>query len=479
MSKDLIIGREYEMQLLRECRESKESQLVLVYGRRRVGKSFLINQFFDNRFDFKLVGDNHLSKDEQLFNFCDELRRQWKRDITVPKTWREAFFLLRDYLDEFTDDGKHIVFFDEMPWLDNQKSGFLEAFEYFWNSFGAAKNNLMLIVCGSASAWLVDNFEHNRGGLFNRQNCRIFLEPFNLYETERFLKEKKGINWSRYDIAQCYMILGGIPYYLDRLSRNLPPDGNIDNLFFRKRGVLWDEFDNLYRTLFSSSGNYIRIVEALFTKRSGMNRKELIAATGLSDNSAFTDMLRNLSDSGFIRSYSVFGNRKRGTVYQLADYYTMFYLKFVKDGYGSDEEFWSHHLDSPSRRAWAGLTFEMLCKDHIRQIKSRLSISGVSSAVSVWSTAATEEHEGAQIDMLIDRRDRIIDICEMKFSENTFTIDRDYDEALRRKIDVFRETTGTNKALQLVMVTTYGVKQNMYSSRMQSEVVLDDLFGKD
>ncbi len=201
-----------------------------------------------------------------------------------------------------------------MPWLDNRKSGFLEAFEYFWNSFGVARNNLMLIVCGSASAWLVDNFEHNRGGLFNCQNCRIFLEPFNLYETERFLREKKGINWSRYDIAQCYMILGGIPYYLDRLSRNLSPDGNIDNLSFRKRGVLWDEFDNLYRTLFSSCGNYIRIVEALFTKRSGMNRKELIAETGLSDNSAFTDMLRNLLDSGFIRFYRVFGNRKRGTV---------------------------------------------------------------------------------------------------------------------------------------------------------------------
>lgn len=479
MSKELIIGREHEMQLLEECRESKESQLVLVYGRRRVGKSFLINQYFDNRFDFKLVGDNHLNKDEQLFNFTDELRRQWNREIERPKTWREAFFLLRDYLDEFKDDMKHIVFFDEMPWLDNQKSGFLEAFEYFWNSYGASKNNLMLIVCGSASAWLLDNFEHNKGGLFNRQNCRIFLEPFNLYETERFLIEKKGINWTRYDIAECYMILGGIPYYLDRLSKNLSPSQNIDNMFFRKRGVLWDEFDNLYRTLFSSSENYIKIVEALFTKRSGMNRKELVSATKLSDNSAFTDMLRNLSGSGFIRSYNVFGNRKRGTVYQLADYYTMFYLKFVRPGSGNDEEFWSHNLDNPSRRAWAGLTFEMLSKDHIRQIRRKLSISGVSSDVSVWSVPSTDEHNGAQIDMLIDRKDRIIDICEMKFSQNTFMIDRDYDEELRNKISVFREVTGTKKALHLVMITTYGVRDNMYSSRVQSEVVLDDLFERD
>lgn len=478
MSKELIISREYEKQQLQDCYDSKESQLVLVYGRRRVGKSFLINQFFNERFDFKLVGDNKLSKEDQLYNFYDELKRQSKKDINVPKTWREAFFLLRDYLDEFKDDKKHVVFFDEMPWLDNQKSGFIQAFEYFWNSFGAAKNNLMLIVCGSATSWLVENFEHNKGGLFNRQNCRIYLEPFNLYETEKFLTEKKGIEWSRYDICECYMILGGIPYYLNLLSKNVSPSQNIDNIFFKKRGALWDEFDNLYRTLFSKSENYIKIVEALFKKKIGLNKTEVLEATRLANNSAFTTMLRNLEDSGFIRTYSYFGNKKRGTFYQLSDYFTMFYLKYVKDNYGRDEEFWSHHLDNPSRRSWAGLTFEQVCKDHIKQIKRKLSIAGISSEISAWNTQATEEHDGAQIDMLIDRRDRIINICEMKFSENKFEIDKEYDENLKNKIAVFREVTGTNKAVQLVMVTTNGIKKNMYSSRIQNEVTINDLFEK-
>ena len=478
MSKELIISREYEKQQLQDCYDSKESQLVLVYGRRRVGKSFLINQFFNERFDFKLVGDNKLSKEDQLYNFYDELKRQSKKDINVPKTWREAFFLLRDYLDEFKDDKKHVVFFDEMPWLDNQKSGFIQAFEYFWNSFGAAKNNLMLIVCGSATSWLVENFDHNKGGLFNRQNCRIYLEPFNLYETEKFLTEKKGIEWSRYDICECYMILGGIPYYLNLLSKNVSPSQNIDNIFFKKRGALWDEFDNLYRTLFSKSENYIKIVEALFKKKIGLNKTEVLEATRLANNSAFTTMLRNLEDSGFIRTYSYFGNKKRGTFYQLSDYFTMFYLKYVKDNYGRDEEFWSHHLDNPSRRSWAGLTFEQVCKDHIKQSKKKLSIAGISSEISAWNTQATEEHDGAQIDMLIDRRDRIINICEMKFSENKFEIDKEYDENLKNKIAVFREVTGTNKAVQLVMVTTNGIKKNMYSSRIQNEVTINDLFEK-
>ncbi|MBQ3800136.1 MAG: AAA family ATPase, partial [Treponema sp.] len=288
MSRELIVSREKEIRQLQECFESKESQLVLVYGRRRVGKSFLINQFFDERFDFKLVGDNRLNKEEQLYNFYDELSRQSGRDVKVPESWREAFFQLRDYLDGFRDDEKHVVFFDEMPWLDNQKSGFLAAFEYFWNSFGASKNNLMLIVCGSATSWLVDNFDHNKGGLFNRQNCRIYLEPFNLYESEKYLVEKKGINWSRPDICECYMALGGIPYYLNLLSKRLSYSANIDNLFFKKRGALWDEFDHLYKTLFSKSDSYIKIVETLFTKRMGMPKKELLEKSKLPDNSFFT-----------------------------------------------------------------------------------------------------------------------------------------------------------------------------------------------
>lgn len=479
MAKELIISREKEIQMLQDCYDSKESQLVIVYGRRRVGKSFLVNQFFDQRFDFKLVGDNRLNKEEQLYNFYDELKRQSGKEIGIPKNWREAFFQLRDYLDTLEDSQKHVVFFDEMPWLDNQKSGFLPAFEYFWNSFGASKNNLMLIVCGSATSWLVDNFDQNKGGLFNRQNCRIYLQPFNLYETEKFLIEKKEINWSKYDICECYMILGGIPYYLNLLTKKLSYSANIDNLFFKKRGALWDEFDHLYKTLFSKSENYIKIVETLFSKKIGMTKKELLEKSKLPNNSAFTKMLRNLEDSGFIRTYRYFGNKKRGTFYQLSDFFTMFYLQFVKDNYGRDEDFWSHNIDSPSRRSWAGLTFEQLCKDHIKQIKQKLSIGGISSDVSSWSVKADKDHKGAQIDLLIDRRDRVINICEMKFSENQYEIKKDYDEELRNKIAVFKEVTGTKKAIQLIMVTTYGVKQNMYSSIMQDEVTLDDLFRKD
>lgn len=477
MAKELIIGREKEIQQLQDCYESKESQLVILYGRRRVGKTFLVNQIFEDKFDFRLVGDFNLKKEEQLFNFYYELKNKSKTEVPVPKSWREAFFQLRDYIETLDKNTKHVIFFDEMPWLDTHKSGFLIAFEYFWNSYGASKNNLMFIVCGSATSWLVENIDHNKGGLFNRQNCRIYLEPFNLYETRKFLESRK-INWSLYDICECYMILGGIPYYLSMLDGSIPYSANIDNLFFKKRAILWDEFDHLYKTLFSNSEAYIKVIESIFTKRIGLTRKEIIETSKLSDNSEITKMLKNLIDSGFVREYPFYGNKKRQAKYQLADYYTMFYLKFIKDMPGKDENFWTNALDNSVRKSWAGFTFEQLCKDHIRQIKKKIGISGVLSQESTWFVQGDEDGEGAQIDMLIDRRDRVINICEMKFSSDEYSIDKDYDQNIRRKISRFAEVTGTKKALQLTFVTTYGVKLNMYSQRILSQVTMDDLFEK-
>ncbi len=471
----LIVGRHRELRRFKEILSAKTSQLVIVYGRRRIGKTFLINQFFAGRFDFKLTGRYEQPIELQLLKFTEELNRQSGKEHEIPKDWDKAFFLLREHLSSLPKDEKHVVFFDEMPWLDTQKSGFLPAFEWFWNDWGSAQNNLICIVCGSATAWMIDNIAENKGGLFNRQTCRMYLEPFTLAETEEYLRTQ-GFTWSRYHIAECYMILGGIPYYLSLLQKRLSFNANIDNLFFRKRAELWDEFDHLYKTLFSQSGHYIKVVETLNTKRMGMTRSEIAASTKLPDTNQLTKILRNLTDSGFVRAYQFFGKKKHGLFYQLADFYTLFYLRFVKENYGKDEHFWSNMIENPSRRAWAGLTFEQLCKDHSKQIKRALGISGVLSEESAWFTQANEEHSGAQIDMIIDRRDQVITICEMKFSLNEYAIDKDYDHELRNKIDTFQRVTKTKKSLQLAFVTTFGLQQNMYSGLVQSQVTMDDLF---
>lgn len=472
-----IIGREYECERLADCIDSNQSQLIIVYGRRRIGKTFLINEYFNQRFAFNITGAYNQSKDIQLRNFTSELIRTTGKKWNLPKNWAQAFEYLRTYLEECDTQEKQIVFFDEMPWLDTPKSDFLPSFEWFWNNWGAAQHNLVFIVCGSASSWLDEKFSENKGGLFSRQTCRLYLRPFTLHETESFL-QSHNIMWSRYEIAECYMIMGGIPYYLNALNGRYSLSQNIDRLFFAPRGEFWDEFDHLYKTLFSNSNLYRQIAEALGSKRGGLSRSELCKITGISDNGALTKALHNLIASDFVRIARSYGKKTKDARYQLSDHYSLFYFRFIKDHEGKDPHFWSNSTDLPSRRSWEGLAFESLCFEHIPQINHKLGISGVLSEESVWNTTGNEElgFRGAQIDLLIDRRDRIIDICEIKYSMDEFAIDKAYDLVLRNKVSAFRYESKTKKSLQIVLITTYGLKRNMYSGIAQNQVMLDDLF---
>lgn len=473
-------GREEECKRLERCLLEKQAQLIIVYGRRRVGKTYLINQFFDGRFDFKLTGAYEVPREEQLRHFSAELRRHTGEKTDAPRDWQEAFEQLRVYIASLPPEEKHVVFFDEMPWLDTQRSGFLSAFEWFWNDFGSACDQLVLIICGSATSWLAEKVDDNQGGLYNRQTCRIYLEPFSLLEVESYL-QKRGIVWSRYEIALCYMIMGGIPYYLSLLDPERSLSENIDNLFFRKRAELWDEYDHLYRTLFRNSTQYFRVAEALSEKRYGMTREEISQKTGLAANGTLTKILKDLTDSGFVRREAFYPAKKKEAVYQLADYYSLFYFRFIKGGFGRDEHFWSHTVDYPSRRSWSGYTFEQLCKDHIRQIKRKLGISGVLTEESTWFIKSDEKEgvRGAQIDLLIDRRDFVVSLCEMKFSMSEYEIDKDEDRILRNKIDAFQRKTSCKKTIQPVLVTTYGLHRNKYSGLIGKVVLLDDLFERE
>lgn len=473
MDKNLFIGREYEIRQLEKYRDSKESEFVIIYGRRRVGKTFLVKEFFDDTYDFHVTGLYKKPKKMQLKNFYLALQEYGATIKKEPADWLESFEELKKLLKSKKEKRKKIVFIDELPWLDTRQSEFLGAFEAFWNGWGAQRNDIMLVVCGSATTWITKKLLSNKGGLFNRAARRLFLLPFTLQETERYLVSR-GINWSRYDIVECYMTMGGIPYYLKLLDNELSYLANIDTIFFKRNGSLWDEFDHLYETLFGNSKAYLKIIEALAAKKTGLTRNEIINETRLDDNGFLTEMLKNLKDSQFIRAYNTFGYDEKYVVYQLADYFTLFYLRFMKGKQNPDEHFWTHYLDNPAKNSWAGQTFEQVCKDHIAQIKKAIGIGAVLTDVSSWNGVA--ETGKAQIDLVIDRRDRITNVCEIKFSAGEFVIDKDYEDKLRKKIQVFREATRSRKALQLVMITTYGVRHNSHSGIMQSQVRMDDLF---
>lgn len=471
MNETIIIGRKEEMKLLQNCYNANEAQLIIIYGRRRVGKTFLINQAFNNDFAFKFTGVYKQNKQTLLNIMTTELADKSHMSIDHIKDWTSAFFCLRKYLDTLPQSEKQVVFFDEMPWLDTPKSGFLPAFEYFWNNYGNAKNNLIFIVAGSTSSWISDKLLNNKGGFFNRHTGRIYLEPFTLKETKEYLLTR-NIHWSNYDIAQLYMLVGGIPYYLNRLSPEYNLSENIDRLFFKEYGSLYDEFDRLYATLFNNNKKYIAIVEALSKSRYGLTRNDIASKANLANNGDLSEMLKNLIDSGFISKKNTLAKRKEFT-YQLIDFFSLFYLHFIKEHRG-DEHFWSSTIDLPKRRNYLGLNYELLCKTHIRQIKKALDIYGVSSSTYSFNKKGDNCEDGCQIDLIIDRRDNTIDLCEIKYSIAEYEIDKNYYHSLLNKIDNF-EKLYPAKSIRLILITTHGLKKNTYSNIVNKVVTLQDL----
>ncbi len=469
-----IIGREYERRVLDACYESERAELVAVYGRRRVGKTFLIKNHFNDKIDFYVTGMYNATKKEHLQFFNRQLCAYSGLFYPIVDNWFDAFEQLKHFIIN-RKDRKVLVFIDELPWLDTPRSNFIKAFELFWNSWAADCNNLKLIVCGSATTWMTARFLGNKGGLHNRVTRRIRLFPFNLAETEMFL-ESQGIVWNRHQICEAYMIMGGTPYYLQKLEKQYSLSQNIDLLFFSENADLRDEYGLLFRSLFNDSAVYRSVVELLSKKNRGMTRMEIKSAMKMTDGGSLTMILNNLCDCDFIRRYSAFGKKERDVLYQLTDMFSLFYLRYVKNYNGKDLHFWSNSIDSAQHRAWSGYAFEQLCLHHIMQIKQKLGISGIHSDVSSWSQSGNEDRHGAQIDLIIDRNDQIINLCEMKFSSNEFEITKKYYEELQARRELFRTSSKTRKAIHYTFVTTYGLKKNQYEGMIQSQVRLEDLF---
>jgi uncharacterized protein len=469
-----IIGRKKEIQKLESITKSKKSEFLTVYGRRRVGKTFLIREYFDYTFDFQISGLANANTNQQLFSFDTALRKQSNIVMESSNNWLIAFQRLIEHLENIKHNEKKVIFFDELPWFDTPASDFMIGLEHFWNSWASNRKDILLIVCGSAASWMINILINNSGGLHNRITQKMKIEPFNLHETEEMLVAKNCV-LDRYQIVELYMAMGGIPYYLDAIQPNLSAAQNIQGLFFDKSSLLKNEFFNLYRSLFRKYEVYEKVVEVLYTKTEGLQRSDLIKLSGMASGGTLTRVLADLEESGFISSYPSLDNKKKNIIYRLSDFYTAFYFKFIKDGKYQSENSWINMIDNPVQRTWQGFTFEQICIDHIAQIKKALGISGVQSNNASWKGGTTDK--SAQIDLLIDRRDQVINICECKFSLDTFSIDKDYSEKLRSKIATFKIAIKSKKAVFLTMITTYGVEKNKYANLLvQNEVTMADLF---
>lgn len=479
MKKQALIGRSKEIAELQRCIESDRSELVVVFGRRRVGKTFLVDEFFKGRYDFTYTGGHNLEQRVQLRNFAKAL----KNFAGEPKPrkfndWYDAFDALEEYLGTLPYDRKKTVFIDEMPWIDSLRSDFTAAFENFWNSWAARRRDIVFVASGSATSWMVDNLMENQGGLHARITCQIYLRPFTLLETEQYLKSRQ-CKWDRFQIAQCYMFFGGIPFYLSLIDTKKSLAQNVDSLCFERGAALALEFNELYNALFTHAENYVAVARLLAEHRGGLTYSSIAKELNI-DGSRLTTIINNLERCDFIMKFRYYGKKAKDSIYKLSDFYTLFYLKYIepnKDSY--DEQWWSKHSKTHSVESWQGFTFELLCLMHIRQIRNALGIGAVPTEVSAWYEKAdkTTTTPGSQIDLIIERADRVIHLCEIKFSQGKFRITADYEQRLRDRMELFREKNRTTKSLVNTFITTYGVADGIHSSIVGDEVDLDGLYG--
>lgn len=472
----MLIGRKKEKEQLLSALHSEQSEFIAVYGRRRVGKTYLIREAYDYHFAFQHTGLANSNMQKQLKNFKASLQKVGMKKIPRITCWLDAFFALEQWL-ETCQEGRKIIFLDELPWMDTPRSDFVSALEHFWNGWATTRKDIVLIVCGSATSWIIEKIINNHGGLHNRLTKRILLQPFTLKECEEFA-QSHTLGMSRMQMMEAYMIMGGIPYYWNFLQKGQSLAQNIDRLFFNKEGELKDEFDMLYASLFKSPENYIKVITALGEKKAGMTREEIISQTSMSDSGTLTKILKELEWCGFIRKYNVLGKKVKSAIYQLIDNYTLFYFRFIKQNENNDENFWSSSINSSLYHNWCGLSFERICLLHIPQIKQKLGIQGILSNTYSWSAKSNEELglPGVQIDMLIDRSDQVVNLCEMKYATSSYSLTKDEEMKLRNRLEVFRTTTQTTKAIHLTMITTYGLTPNIHSGIIQNEVTMDDLF---
>lgn len=469
-----IIGRKSQKQDLVRYHNSDKPEFIIIYGRRRVGKTYLVKEFFESKFTFYFTGTVDVGRSVNLSNFKKALAEYGDTNLSTVRNWGEAFDRLKALLiNKREKNVKQVVFIDEMPWLDTRDSDFLSALDYFWNSWASSIPEILFIGCGSATSWITKKLFQNRGGLHNRITGRIYLAPFSLGECEEFF-EYNNIVMTRYQMAESYMIFGGIPFYMNLFLSDISLSQNVDRLCFAEQAPLRYEFEELYRSLFRNPHRHIAIVESLAKKRTGMTRIEISKERKLSANGHLSEALRELEQCDFIEKYNDFTKPKHGSYYYLKDPFTLFYLKYMKNNDSKDEYFWTNYMEDGGYRAWCGYAFEQLCRTHIKQMKGKLGISGVSTESTSWRSK--DSTPGVQIDLLIKRRDGVINLCEMKHSKHPYTISKDEASKLERKKAVLIKEVEPKCAIHITMVTTWGLEKKGYSNIVQSEINLGDLF---
>jgi len=467
-----IIGRTHEKKVMKKLLENPRSEFLAIYGRRRVGKTFLIREYYKKNTVFHCSGINIKTMDDQLNIFYEALLAAGLAATSAPTSWLEAFRALKVVIDGTKSKKKKVIFLDEVSWLDTPRSNFIPALSHFWNTYCESRTDIILVVCGSVSTWIMDNILNNRGELHNRNTKKIRLKPFSLYEVEQYLKLNR-VKLSRKDISTLYMLVGGVPYYLNTVETGRSISQIMDDLFFGSNPALENEYENLYPALFKNAENHLEVVEVLSKKNMGLTRQEILKATSLKSGGTFTKVLIELESCGFIKKIYPIDKKKEDALYRLMDEYSIFYHKYIKPKIITSGMALGN---SRSFNIWSGFTFENLCIRHNSHIAYALQISGTDYNIYSYKDKSSNSKQGAQIDIIIDRLEAV-NIIEAKYYNSEFSLSAAEAKNIRNRVQNFIQKTGTKKSIFKTLITPYGAKKNEYFlSEITNEITVDDLF---
>ena len=472
-----IAGRDKEVKILNKLLKASTSRFLGITGRRRIGKTFLIDSAYRTKMVFSMTGIKDGSMEQQLIHFTDKLNEYSKStNFHLPANWQEALLMLKQYLQKKKTQKKQVIFIDELPWITTPRSGFLQQLAHLWNDYLSKEKKYVLVVCGSSTSWITNKVYNDTGGLHNRVTDKINLQPFSLAETKQFLKDK-GIKLTPNAIAEIYMVCGGVPFYLDQIKKGDSPMTATGRLCFTKDGLLYTEYENLFKAIYENPNDHESIIKTLARHKQGLSRKELIAKSKVDAGGPFTRAIKDLILSGYVEEQLPFGKKKRGTIYRLLDEYCTFYHRFISHQKKLSKGIWQQLSNKQTYKVWRGYAFENLCLRHIRNIKNALGIPAVYTETYSYKQNSTTTTDGFQIDIIIDRADNIIHLCECKFHTSNFAINKSYAATLRKRKAQFQSRTKTKKTVYTTIITNYPLEENMYSKDVADmQVVLDSLF---
>lgn len=472
-----MVGRVQERRCLDRCDGSDKSELVCVYGRRRVGKTFLVEQTLGPFFAFHVVGSKDAATSSQLREFGLELTDRGDPNPNPPADWREAFNRLYKVITApdapRSPHGKAVVFIDEFPWFAKQRSDFLSAFSTFWNRRSTTGQKLLVVICGSATSWVIEHVLESAGDMAARVTESIFLKPFALAETKEYF-DSRGFGWDERSLIETQMVFGGLPYFFSLMSPHQSLAQSIDRLCLRPRAQLRDETMILLESTMRRSRLYVELFALLAQHRYGVPKAEAMRLLGHSTNQ-FIKATAEAVKCGYVHEYKNLSKPQNPKYLMLVDPFILFHYRLIEPAHGDSPRSWADFVADQERyTAWRGNAFEIVCLQHVRQLKSALGIGGVLTKEYPWASA--RKAGGAQVDLVIERADRIVNLCEMKFTDAPYELTSAVEQELVRKREVFREETGTRLALKTVLVSAQGTA-GYHDSQIAQIITADDLFG--